>query len=196
MIAAESINAKSSRLSGAPLKLLAICVVQLVMIVIGTLSTVHVRMCDVSTSGEHTEIECDECSKSVFDAREGLLLVGGVGVVACGMTASLKRSKRLCQVYGFIMMVYAFLISLTAILTGVAVPELQEAVDRVKDDPECKHTAQAMVDAIRDRAILYAANGILDVAGAYFAIRSKELFEYKEIEDRVRRDTALLDAGL
>lgn len=199
MIAAEAVKAGSSgwRLAGAPGRLMAICVVQLAMVAVGTLSTVHVKMCDVSSGGDGgSHIDCDSCGSSVFDAREGLLLAGGALAVGCGIAAAWRRSKRLAKVYATCMLLYAFLIGLTAVLSGVEVPSLQGAVDRVKGNPACKRTAQAMVNAIRDRAVLYGVNALLDAAGAYWAIRSKESFEYREIQDRARRDTALLDASL
>jgi disulfide bond formation protein DsbB len=60
-------------------------------------------------------------------------LIIALGVISTGIIAALFRSKKLCRIYGIIMTVYAFIIGLTALLTGLDAIVLQNAVKDVSE---------------------------------------------------------------
>ena len=78
------------------------------------------------------------------------------------------------------MIVFAFAVGLTAILTSLETPVLEVAVDGVTD-PECMQMAYSMMFGAKDHATFAGLGCIVDSAGALLAIRSKELFQYEEI---------------
>jgi len=172
-----------AQLSGPPLKLLVICILQSILLVIGVLVGIGNAECEVSIhGGADVEIDCNNCVKHPYVSwQQVVLLLIGVCIILVGVMAALLRSKRLCKVYGIIMMVYAFVIGLTALLTGLDTIVLSSAVEHV-DAPLCREYVESMIDTTRVNSILYALNCILDCCGAIYAIKSKELFEFQEIQ--------------
>jgi len=171
-------------LSGAPLKLLIICILQIVLQVFGLLVGIGKADCPITVhSGSDITIDCENCRRHPYVTwQQILLLVIGVAVVFVGALAALLRSKKLCRVYGLIMMVYSFVIGLTSLLTGLDSIVLSDAVDQIQEtDPECADEVRLMISTTRINAILFALNCLLDIAGAVYAIKSKELFEFQEI---------------
>jgi hypothetical protein len=121
----------------------------------------------------------------VFPLSAPLTLRTALVFRASARLSAMFRDKAFCKMYGMIMMVYAFVIGLTAILTGLETPLYVEALQHV-EDPRCRAMAQMMVDTNKSHAILYGINCVLDCAGAIFAIQSHQVFEYEDIESRHR----------
>ena len=76
-----------------------------------------------------------------------IFMVGG-GVIACGVLAVIRRDQNLVFIYGSAMIVFAFAVGLTAILTSLETPVLEVAVDGVTD-PECMQMAYSMMFGAR-----------------------------------------------
>eukprot|EP01119_Soliformovum_irregulare_P022768 TRINITY_DN7846_c0_g1_i1.p1 TRINITY_DN7846_c0_g1~~TRINITY_DN7846_c0_g1_i1.p1 ORF type:complete len:142 (-),score=16.37 TRINITY_DN7846_c0_g1_i1:110-535(-) len=109
-----------------------------------------------------------------------VLLFVGLIVISLGVVAALWRSRKMCKIYGIIMMIYAFVIGLTSLLTGLDTIVLSSALEHIQDSV-CKTFVSSMIGTSRMNAILYALNCILDCLGAIYAIKSKELFDFQEI---------------
>ena len=84
------------------------------------------------------------------------------------------------------MLIYAFVIGLSAVLSFARLPTLQRAMKKI-DAPACITVAQAMFSSAELRAVFYLLNCALDVAGALYAIWSKQYFEYQTIEEEYRQ---------
>eukprot|EP01112_Ceratiomyxa_fruticulosa_P023612 TRINITY_DN9107_c0_g2_i1.p1 TRINITY_DN9107_c0_g2~~TRINITY_DN9107_c0_g2_i1.p1 ORF type:complete len:184 (-),score=23.83 TRINITY_DN9107_c0_g2_i1:138-689(-) len=169
---------------GSPLKLLMICILQIALMLFSILIGIGRAECQVKMhSGSDAEIDCSTCVRHSFVTWEQVvLLCVGLCIVAVGISASIFRSKRLCKIYGFIMMVYAFVVGLTSLLTGLDSVVLDQALTTVTDD-NCADEVRLMILTTRINAVLFGINCILDIAGAIYAIKSKELFEFQEIAD-------------
>jgi hypothetical protein len=63
--------------------------------------------------------------------QQVVLLIVGFIVICIGVSAAVFRSKRMCRIYGLIMMVYAFVIGLTSLLTGLDTIVLSSAIEKV-----------------------------------------------------------------
>jgi hypothetical protein len=116
--------------------------------------------CDVRLpSGSAIEVDCNRCRLlGRLRWRDIMLLVGGMAAIFVGMYAAVFRSMHMCKIYGGVMMVYAFIIGLTAILTGLETPVLEAAALAVPvSEKDCQTIAYMMVDNARDHAILYGA---------------------------------------
>lgn len=189
-------------LQGAPTKLLVICICQLALLILGTTIGVGKQACQIidDPSTNEAQVDCSSCSANMaLDWREALLLTGGIFVILTGVMASLRRSKKLCQFYGFVMMIYAFLIGLTSILTAIEIPVIRGAANRVQDSaeyPRCQEYAEQMVTDATNHSILFAVNCILDCLGAWFAIQSKRLFDYQDIQIRLDNDEQQIEDQL
>mmetsp|Transcript_1364 Transcript_1364/g.3170 ORF Transcript_1364/g.3170 Transcript_1364/m.3170 type:complete len:206 (+) Transcript_1364:117-734(+) len=172
-----------AQLAGPPGKLFLICLAQIVVLVTGMFVGIGAGECDISIKGgADVEVKCEDCREDVYLTWEHyLLLIVGVGVIFTGIFAALGRSKRLCRIYGLIMMVYAFVIGLTSVLVGLMAVVLDGALSEITDDRYCARIVGGMVHTARVNSILYAINCVLDIAGAIYAIKSKELFAYQEI---------------
>jgi len=171
-------------LSGSPLKLLVICILQSLLLVFGILVGIGRADCPISISAGNTiTVDCENCKEHPFVTwQQVVLLIAGLLVVLIGVGAALFRSKRFCKYYGLIMVAYSFVIGLTALLTGLDSIVLHDAIERMEDS-HCKSEVQLMITTTRINAVLFALNAILDVAGAIYAIKSKELFEFQEIAE-------------
>merc|ERR1740130_518430 len=169
---------------GAPKKLLVICVIQIAFLLLGVFIGHGAAECDVSLpSGSSIVVECGRCRLlGRLRWRDIMLLVGGLAAIFVGMYAAAFRNQHMCKIYGGVMMVYAFIIGLTAILTGLETPVLEAAASAVPlSEKDCITIAFMMVDNARDHAIVYGLNCVLDCAGAAYAIWSKQLFDYEEV---------------
>ena len=80
------------------------------------------------------------------------------------------------------MMVFAFIVGLTGILTGLEVPVLEAAANAVGPGlVDCQKIAFMMVDNARNHSMLYGANCMLDCMGALYAIWTKEKFDMDDV---------------
>jgi len=170
-------------LTGSPLKLLIICILQTTLLIFGVLVGIGRADCPITVhSGSDITVDCASCTRHAYVTwQQILLLFVGMGVVLIGVCAAIMRSKKLCRIYGLIMMVYSFVIGLTSLLTGLDSIVLTDAIKTLNGDNNCTEDVQMMITTTRINAILFAINAILDIAGAIFAIKSKELFEFQEI---------------
>merc|ERR1711871_612813 len=185
MLSGEKLVGGLDNLTSAPSYLFFICLIQLVMLLIGVLIGLHTAECTVLMPSGAVVVDCTQCRKTGLTFGHIILLLVGMSVIGVGMYAAMFRDKQFCKIYGMIMMVYAFVIGLTAILTGLETPLYVEALQHV-EDPRCREMAQMMVNTNRNHAILYGINCILDCAGAIFAIQSHQVFEYEDIESNHR----------
>eukprot|EP00301_Raphidiophrys_heterophryoidea_P027814 c9835_g1_i1.p1 GENE.c9835_g1_i1~~c9835_g1_i1.p1 ORF type:complete len:204 (+),score=44.98 c9835_g1_i1:40-612(+) len=171
------------QLEGAPRNLFIICLCQLGMLMIGVLIGIHRPECMirvVENTGEMI-VDCEHCKASAgLDWRDFVLLFAGIAVIGVGIYAALHRDRDHCQTYGMVMLLYSFVIGLSAILTSLEIPIIDAAVSEIKDS-NCYEEASQMMFSAREHAVTYALNCVLDFAGAVFAIRSKELFDYERI---------------
>jgi len=176
----------TSHLSGSPFKLLFICILQTLVLVIGVFLGIGNQQCEIDVqSGSSVHINCDNCWTHTYVSWQQIaLLCVGVVVILIGILAATLRSKRLCRFYGLIMMIYAFVIGLTALLTGLDVVVLKSALKSLLIGTECHTYVASMIHTTEINSILFAINCILDCAGAIYAIKSKELFEFQAIADR------------
>merc|ERR1712167_135037 len=99
-------------------------------------------------SGSSIEVDCNRCRLlGRLRWRDIMLLIGGIGAILIGMYAAVFRNQHFCKVYGGVMMVYAFIIGLTSILTGLETPVLEAAANAVPTaDHDCVTIAFMMVD--------------------------------------------------
>ncbi len=109
--------------------------------------------------------------------------------------AAWKQSLEACRIYGVIMLIYAFIIGLSAILSFVRLPTLSQAMAKI-DAPSCISIAHMMFTSATLRAVFYLLNCLLDVAGALYAIWSKQYFEYQTIEDEYQKTNDYVNNNL
>jgi len=190
-----SLDDIQENLRGAPGKLLGICLIQILLLLLGVFVGTERRVCQVnpSTSGASITINCSTCVyNGDVSAKQIILLIAGFLVIMIGVLAAILRKKSFCRAYGLLMMIFAFVVGLTSLLTGLEAPLLEAAIERI-DDPVCASAMREMVDNTRVHSILYAINCFLDCAGALFAIKSKETFEFQEIQDHHTKYTRSID---
>ena len=120
-------------LQGAPRKLAMICVLQATILVIGVFIGQGGAECDLEViRGGHVDIDCNVCRPlSGLRWRDVLLLVGGLGVIGLGFYSAIFHDQAACRTYGMVMLVYAFVLGLTAILTGLQAPVISGAANQV-----------------------------------------------------------------
>lgn len=75
------------------------------------------------------------------------------------------------------MLIYAFIIGLSAVLSFARLPTISHALSKI-DAPSCITVAHLMFSSAELRAVFYLLNCLLDIAGALYAIWSKQFFEY------------------
>jgi len=150
---------------------------------------------DVMDTGVVT-INCGACrALGGFKWRDLFLLLGGLCIIGVGAYAAVMKNQEACRVYGMIMLFYAFVVGLTAILTGLQTPVISAAASDVRDNEACRKIAFMMSDNIRYHSLLYGANCVLDCLGAIYAILSKQYFDITETafrHQRIRDDGDLL----
>jgi len=178
------------QLRGPPGVLVVICMLQIGLLVVGTLAGLGTEQCEVVVSGgTSVSVECHRCvSETYITWQQAGLLAFGCAVVMLGVFAALYRSKRLARLYGMIMLVYSFVVGLTSLLTGVDSVVLDTALSSVSQDEHvCRSFVESMVHVARFNSVLYALSCLLDLAGAMYAIKSKEHFQLQEIHEHHER---------
>ena len=188
-----------SHLSSAPRRLMVVCGLQVLMLFVGVYVGHGAAECEIRLpAGSGIEVDCNRCRLlGGVKGRDIFLLMAGLGTICIGVYAAAFKSKHYCRVYGMTMMVFAFMIGLTGILTGLEVPVLEAAAAAVGPGmPDCEKIAFMMVDTARDHSILYGINCILDIAGAIYAIYAKQLFDYETIENSHRKAVSQQDSSL
>ena len=186
----DSFTDLQSSLSSAPQRLLVVCGLQIFMLIVGVFVGHGAAECEIRLpAGSSIEVDCNRCRLlGGLKWRDIFLLMGGVGTICVGIYAAVFKSKHYCRVYGLVMMVFAFIIGLTAILTGLEVPVLEAAAAAIGPGmQDCEKIAYMMVDNARDHSILYGINCFLDCAGAMYAMHAKQLFDYEQIESSHRK---------
>ena len=169
-------------LRASPRLLVVICILQEVVLVVGTWMQVGRTECTVQLPAVGPMvIDCDTCHKLGMTWRNWSMLLIGSGVIATGLIAVLKHDQRLLFIYGTCMLLFAFMVGLTAVLTALETPVLEIAVEGVTEDSACLETAAAMMFGARGHAAVASLGCMCDAAGAVLAIRSKELFAYEDI---------------
>jgi hypothetical protein len=183
-------------LRASPRLLVSLCFIQFAVLIIGLLQQMRRVECAVAVpiSGS-VIIECDTCHDVYVSARSIFLHMLGGGVIGCGLLAVHWRHQYLLYIYGSCMLFFSLVIGLTAMLTALEEPMLELAASNVDGvDEICLQQAVDMLNGARDHATLAALGCLVDTAGAIFAIRSKELFNYEEIASKhaeIVRSTAL-----
>ena len=168
-------------LRASPRLLLGVCGLQAFILVIGAFMQLGRSECTITLpSSGPIMVDCDSCRVRGLGWRQLMIFMVGGGVIACGVLAVIRRDQNLVFIYGSAMIVFAFAVGLTAILTSLETPVLEVAVDGVTD-PECMQMAYSMMFGAKDHATFAGLGCIVDSAGALLAIRSKELFQYEEI---------------
>ena len=182
----NSLHRSFCGLRASPRLLVAICMVQFAVLLIGFFQQHNRTECAVGVPPTGSVIiECDACFAVSIGMRGILLHILGAGVISCGLLAVLWRSQYLLYIYGSSMLFFAILIGITAMLTALEEPMLELAVGGVDAaDGECMERALNMLEATRNHATLAALGCLVDTSGAILAIRSKELFSYEEIASK------------
>jgi len=171
-------------LGGPPLKLLVICCLQCGLSVISILAGIGKASCPIDVrSGDDVQVNCGQCYRHSFVTwQQATLFVVGLGIILIGAGAAILRKKTMCRVYGFFMLLYAFMLGLTSLLTGLDTIVLEDAAKEIDEaDWECAGDVRSMISTAKVNSILFAVNCLLDIAGAVYAIKSRELFEFQEI---------------
>lgn len=178
-----NVIAKAGSLRASPKLLVGVCGAQFVVLSIGLLQQFNRIECSVAVKGgEPVVVACDTCRRNGITGRSLLLHAGGAAVIGCGLLAVQRRDSRLLYVYGTVMLFFSMVIGMTAMLTALEAPMLEIAVAGVSElDESCVQLAEEMLSSARDHTSLASLGCIVDMAGAVFAIRSKELFSYEEI---------------
>ena len=168
-------------LRASPRLLLGVCGLQAFILVAGAFMQLGRAECTITLpSSGPIMVDCDSCRQRGLGWRQFLLFLLGGGVIGCGVLAVQRRDQQLVFIYGSAMIVFAFAVGLTAVLTALETPVLEVAVDGVTE-PECLQMAYSMMFGAKDHATFAGLGCIVDSAGALLAIRSKELFQYEEI---------------
>lgn len=168
-------------LRASPRLLVGVCCLQLLVLLWGLLQQLSRTECAISVPpGGPVVIECETCRTVGLSMRSLFMNAIGSGLIGSGLLAVKWRDQRLLHLYGSTMLFFALVIGLTAVLTALEAPVLEVAVDSVSD-PACLAMATTMMDGARDHTTLASLGCLVDTAGAIFAIRSKELFNYEEI---------------
>jgi hypothetical protein len=172
-------------LRASPRLLVAICVCQAIVLVAGLWLQVDRVDCIVQLPEVGPMvIDCDSCHKLGLTWRTFCTFVLGFGVISIGLVAVWRRDQRLLFIYGTCMLLFAFVVGLTAVLTALETPVLEVAVEGITEDVSCLDMAHAMMVGARSHAVVAAVGCIFDATGAVLAIRSKELFAYEDIAEQ------------
>ena len=170
--------------STAPRRLLVICLCQILVLIVGVFVGHGAAECEIRLpQGSAIEVDCNRCRLlGGLRWRDIFILMCGISVICIGIYAAVFKDKDYCRVYGMAMMVFAFVVGMTAVLTGLETPVLESAARAVGPGmADCEKIAYMMVDNARDHSILYGVNCILDCLGALFAMWSKEKFDLDDI---------------
>jgi hypothetical protein len=143
-------------------------------------------------------VDCNRCRLiGGLRWRDVFILFCGNGTICLGVYAAIFKDKEYCRMYGLAMMVFAFIVGLTGILTGLEVPVLQAAAQAVGPGlVDCEKIAYMMVDNARNHSMLYGANCILDCLGALYAIWTKEKIDMDDVVASHTKTQSQYDAGL
>ena len=196
---ASNLKDRIKHVSGAPKKLLAICSAQVGMLFVGFYFGRGGAACALQLHGENdVRIDCNRCrALRGSDWQDYFFLGVGIASIFTGAYASIFRSEEYCRIYGMTMLVYSFVIGLTAVLTILELPVLQDAADEVPVMlPDCAVVAGMMLSSARMHAFLYTVNCLLDSAGAVYAMWMKQYFEYELIEEGHKKAVSRQDAFL
>eukprot|EP00026_Physarum_polycephalum_P014625 Phypoly_transcript_15162.p1 GENE.Phypoly_transcript_15162~~Phypoly_transcript_15162.p1 ORF type:complete len:204 (+),score=9.16 Phypoly_transcript_15162:100-711(+) len=175
-----------SHLSGVPLKLLIICILQLVIHFLGIFLGIGKVSCPLLVhSGNDVEVNCTACVKHHFLTwQQVTLFILGFAIILIGIGAAVFRNKTMCKLYGLILLVYSFVLGITSLLTGLDTVVLEDAAKGIDGvNVTCISMVKSMVSTSKVTAVLFGINCVLDIIGAIYAIKSKELFEFQEIDD-------------
>jgi len=173
------------RIGGAPLTLLVICILQSLVLILGILLGIGRVSCPISVhNGNDVQVNCGECVSHHFVTwQQVTLFILGLGIICIGVAAAVLRNKTMCKLYGLIMLIYCFILGLTSLLTGLDTVVLEGAAKQIDaSNPKCISSVMSMITTSRINAVLFGINCLLDIAGAIYAIKSKEVFEFQEIE--------------
>ena len=189
-----------SLMASAPSVLLAICCVQVVLLIYGVTIAHGQLFCMIVLSLHgHARMDCHRCAFISYGLhlRDWFLLVTGLGVIACGMYAAVRKNKSACQYYGIAMMAFSCSIGLAGLLIYYEVDLFVEAANSVPSYlPVCSKIGKAMVENARSHYRLYGFNCLVDLAGAAFAILSKSHFDLDEVRYMQQRAHAHTDRDL
>lgn len=167
-------------LRASPKTLSLVCVLQLVILVCSAAQQMNRTMCSVTVpAAGPVVIECSTCHTAHMSAFGIAVHVVGASAIATGLLAAYWRHQILLYVYATSMLLFAFVIGVTAVLASLEAPMLQISLSAV--DETCRMFALGMFKAAENHAILAAAGCFIDTAGAILAIRSRELFTYEDI---------------
>lgn len=170
----------------SPKFLVGVCYAQLLLIVLGLLQQLNTTFCviDVPPAGtEGISVDCPTCHARRLTITALFIQLCGLGVIGCGFLAVQWRDQRLLYVYGSLMLFFAMVVGLTAVLVNLQLPIVEAAVAAVDPaaDMTCFTLAHEMMESVSHQATLSTVGCLVDFAGAIFAIRSRELFSYEEI---------------
>lgn len=194
-----SLKGLHNSLKSAPRKLLAICACQILLLVCGVFVGHGSAECEVRLpQGSAIEVDCNRCRLlGGLRWRDVFILFCGNGTICLGIYAAIFKDKEYCRIYGLAMMVFAFIVGLTGILTGLEVPVLEAAAQAVGPGlVDCQKIAYMMVDNARNHSMLYGANCLLDCLGALYAIWSKEKFDMDDVVASHARSERQFNDGL
>jgi len=185
----SSLNELRAAFSSAPRNLLVICALQTFLLFYGFLVGTRGAECDILLPpGGDVQLDCTRCRLTGgFQAQQLFLLSIGLAIIGTGAYGAYYKSKPMCRFYGLVMTVYSFVIGLTAILTGLQAPVLDAAADAVEGNEDCARIGHMMADRTRHEAIMMGLNCLLDGAGAIYAIKSYQYFDYEELHNHHSR---------
>eukprot|EP00298_Acanthocystis_sp_HF-20_P013349 c20308_g3_i2.p1 GENE.c20308_g3_i2~~c20308_g3_i2.p1 ORF type:complete len:178 (-),score=53.78 c20308_g3_i2:34-567(-) len=161
-----------------------ICMVQATFAFIGLLVSSNFPDCDFKMADNGLiYIDCNHCSSQKVPAAWHAItfFILAFIFVCIGIAAALKRSKKLCFLYGRLMLAFAVVIGMSSMIGQLGFGEIENAVRGVRSDQQCFKSALKLLSTTQLLMLIYSIESLCDFAGAVFAIRSKELFEYEAI---------------
>ena len=194
-----TIKGLQDSLASAPRRLLLICACQILLLCCGVFVGHGSAECEVRLpQGSAIEVDCNRCRLlGGLRWRDVFILFCGNGTICLGVYAAIFKDKEYCRMYGLAMMVFAFIVGLTGILTGLEVPVLEAAAQAIGPGLiDCQKIAYMMVDNARNHSMLYGANCILDCLGALYAIWTKEKIDMDDVVESHNQSQSQYDEGL
>jgi len=186
----ESVESLKSKFQGASIKLIAICLVQLSLLLLTLTVSIGDRQCELGIEHtgriSHLRVHCDRCAKIEHVTWKQLLaLVLGIVVISSGVIAGVFRNEQFLKFYGRIMTIWAIIMAIVSIFAFLQLHSLKNAVHQIApQNSDCLSISHTMILYLRVNAILFAINFAVDLMGAFYAMKSKQLFDYEVILDR------------
>eukprot|EP00742_Colponemidia_sp_Colp-10_P002581 GILJ01002757.1.p1 GENE.GILJ01002757.1~~GILJ01002757.1.p1 ORF type:complete len:195 (+),score=17.68 GILJ01002757.1:52-636(+) len=177
-----SLSSLQKSLRNAPKQLLLLCIVQAVVVLCSVSLKFFAPRCVLSHGDGVEFISCNHIQG--LSLKDGIIVICVLAVISFGLRASRSRDKKLLQWYGTGMIAIAVVTGYIAIL-AVTVEAAQ--IQYWKTLPVSYQNHREILDmlsATQMYAIWFGLNCLLASIGALFAFKTKEHFDYEEIQER------------